>query len=91
MITSRGIGWALAAGLGLGLLAQPAAAEETCSTRANQCDALCAARPPVSPYTSRYDRCAESCQPRWNQCLRSGLWVHLEDDHPGWRERVTPW
>jgi hypothetical protein len=86
------IGWLVVAmGLTLGALAQPAIAEETCSTRASQCDAICAARPPFPPYTSRYDRCAESCQPRWNQCLRTGIWVHLEDAHAGWRERVTPW
>ena len=61
---------------------------ETCTSRANQCDQACAARPTVYPYTSPYDRCAASCQPRWQQCLRTGVWVHLEGRRPGWRERV---
>ena len=86
------VGWLIAAiGMGVGALAQPALADDTCSARAGQCDAICAARPAIPPYTSRYDRCAESCQPRWSQCLRTGLWVHLEDAKAGWREPVSRW
>jgi hypothetical protein len=69
--------------------AEPSAMRETCGTRAAQCEATCAARPRMRPYTSPYDRCSESCEPRWQQCLRTGLWVHLEDSYPGWRERVA--
>lgn len=62
--------------------------QPSCSLRARQCELICAARPQVRPYTSRYDRCYESCEPRWQQCLRTGIWVHLEDAYPGWREQV---
>lgn len=89
------IGWVFAAGLGLASLAGPALAQRvviqsSCSARAGQCAQTCAARPPIFPYTSPYDRCSESCNPRWNQCLRDGIWVHLEDSYAGWRERVAP-
>jgi hypothetical protein len=95
MMTGSRIGWWVAAGLGLGLLAgpamaQPVAVQSSCSARAGQCQTTCASRPPVFPYTSPYDRCSESCGPRWNQCLRDSTWVHLEDQYPGWRERVAP-
>ena len=81
-------GHVFAAAMALATLTAQAAAAETCSSRASQCDQICAARPNARPFNSPYDRCAESCQPRWNQCLRTGIWVHLEDGQPGWRERV---
>lgn len=34
-------------------------------------------------------RCTASCGPRFQKCLVTGTWVHLEDEHPGWHERVS--
>lgn len=85
-MTRFGLGWILA--MPALLLAGAAQAAETCSSRAAQCDQICASRPNGPPYNSTYDRCAASCTPRWQQCLRTGIWVHLEDPAAGWRERV---
>ena len=71
------------------LAAAPAAAMgPSCSLRAKQCEIICSSQPPVRPYDSPYNRCLASCQPRWHQCLRTGIWVHLEDAYPGWHEPV---
>ena len=54
------------------------AAAASCSARRDACEAICTPDRIASYYLGSWERCRTSCEPRWNQCLRTGVWVDLE-------------
>jgi hypothetical protein len=69
-----------------------APAEATsCSSNRASCEVVCTPERIARYYAGSARRCTASCEPRWQQCMRTGIWVHLEDQYPGWNEPVTRW
>jgi hypothetical protein len=63
----------------------------SCSDNRAVCETVCTPERLARYYAGSLRRCTASCEPRWQQCMRTGIWVHLEDQYPGWREPVTRW
>lgn len=78
------------AGLVMMMSAPAAWAAGSCSTGRLQCEAACTADHVARYYSGSSDRCQSSCVPRWNQCLRSGIWVDLEHRTTGTWEEASP-
>ena len=82
--------------LGLGALAAiggsglaPPAQAASCGDRAAECEASCTPAKVARYYFGSERRCTASCEPRLQQCYRTGKWTHLEDYYPGNVERVS--
>ncbi|MBV9078066.1 MAG: hypothetical protein JO048_11340 [Methylobacteriaceae bacterium] len=75
----------LAAALAASATAAPAA---SCSENRDRCEAICTPERVARYYFGGAHRCTASCGPRFQQCLRTGIWVHLEDSQAGFHEPV---
>ena len=65
------------------------AAAEGCSAYRATCEAVCTPQRVSRYYFGSIKRCTASCEPRWQQCLRTGAWADLEYRYSGWWERAT--
>ena len=84
--------WCLAALIGVGASSGPALGASqagSCTGGRAICEAVCTPERLSRYYQGSLALCTASCEPRWQQCLRTGTWVHLEDSYPGWHERVS--
>jgi hypothetical protein len=81
---------ALAVGSALPSLAQTAPVA-SCGERANFCEAVCTPERIRRLYAGSAQWCSASCEPRWQQCLRTRTWVHLEGPRAGLVESVDRW
>ena len=70
----------------LTLLPVAAQASGSCSDHRDVCEAVCTPDRVARFYGGVALRCAASCEPRWNQCLRTGIWADLERRSTGWWE-----
>lgn len=59
-------------------LATPGHAQQSCSTHRAWCEAVCTPAFVGYYYGGLPARCLASCDPRWQACLRTGIWVDLE-------------
>ena len=86
---------AVAAGLVVGSLAVVPAgagqASESCGTYRASCQAVCTPERADRYYAGSAARCSSSCEPRWNQCLRTGWWADIEYLYSGSWERASGW
>jgi hypothetical protein len=71
-------------------IASPAGAAESCLGYKQLCEAACTPARISRFYSDHPPRCSASCEPRFYECVRTGIWVHLEDSRAGWREPVNP-
>ena len=57
-----------------------------CGENRDACVAVCTPERIARYYAGVEARCSASCEPRFQQCLRTGVWMHLEDRYAGWAE-----
>ena len=69
---------ALLATAAVSLPGASASAQMSCSEHREICETICTPDRVARYYFGVARRCTASCEPRWQQCLRSGLWVDLE-------------
>ncbi|MDB5590266.1 hypothetical protein [Enterovirga sp.] len=84
--------WLLAAPIALTALvaASPSEAGQSCTSHRSVCEAACTPAHVARYHFGDVDRCEASCEPRRQQCLRTGIWVDLERRSTGWWEAATP-
>ncbi|WP_375461049.1 hypothetical protein [uncultured Enterovirga sp.] len=68
----------------------PALAQQSCSGHRAVCEATCTPAHVARYHFGNVDRCEASCEPRRQQCLRTGVWVDLERRSTGWSELAVP-
>lgn len=61
-------------------------AQQSCSTHRAWCESVCTPAFVGFYYGGLPARCLASCAPRWQACLRSGIWVDLERQSGGRQE-----
>lgn len=66
-----------------------AGAQQSCSSGRAGCEAVCTPDRVWRYYGGVSERCTASCTPRWQQCLRSGIWVDLERLSTGYGEPAS--
>jgi hypothetical protein len=64
--------------IAFGAAPSPARADGSCFSYWAACNAVCTPQRAATYYAGSVRRCASSCEPRFQQCLRSGLWADLE-------------
>ena len=70
--------------------ASPAFAGASCLQHRAGCQAVCGPERVARYYFGSYVRCTASCEPRFQQCVRSGVWADLERLSTGWYEPAAP-
>lgn len=68
----------------------PASAQQSCGMHRAGCESACTPGLVAHVYAGSLRRCTASCEPRWNECLRTGVWVDLERRSSGSVERAPP-
>ena len=68
----------------------PAAAQTTCGQHRAACESVCTPNRVAGIYAGSYQRCTASCEPRWQECLKTGIWVDLERRSHGGSEYAPP-
>lgn len=76
--------------LAYGAALAPAAARATCGQHRAVCEQICTPQRVAHVYAGSYQRCTASCEPRWQECLKTGLWVDLERRSTGGAEYAPP-
>ncbi len=66
----------------------PADAIQSCSANRTVCESVCTPDRIARYHGGLARRCTASCEPRWQQCLRTGVWVDLERRSSGWWEQA---
>ncbi|TDR94388.1 hypothetical protein [Enterovirga rhinocerotis] len=69
----------------------PAYAQQSCSAHRAACESVCTPNWVSYYYAGSMRRCTASCEPRWQECLRTGTWVDLERRRTGWWEVAKPY
>ena len=82
------LAWAVAA---MALLAATGASAQSCGAGRDICERSCTPERIRDYHAGSERRCTASCAPRYQKCLTTGIWVHLEDERAGWHEPVTRW
>lgn len=80
---------ALAAGLLLATIGIGPVQALTCSTYRASCETACTPAKVTRYYAGSARRCLSSCEPRFQQCIRSGEWADLERLYGGGWEKAT--
>lgn len=86
----RSLGAFVVGALITGTCVAPASAEQSCSTHMAVCESACTPAHVARYHFGNIDRCETSCEPRRQQCLRTGIWVDLERRSTGWWESAVP-
>lgn len=73
-----------------GVAIAPANAQATCGEHRAVCESVCTPQRVSYTYAGSYRRCTASCEPRWQACLRTGVWVDLERRSGGGSEYAPP-
>jgi hypothetical protein len=81
VVLGSGMAWAMVG---------PASAQLSCSEGRAICEATCTPAHVAFYHFGNLDRCEASCEPRRQQCLRTGIWVDLERRSSGWSEVADP-
>lgn len=79
---------ALALALALAVVTATPALAAGCGENREACEAICTPERIAHYYAGVAARCSASCEPRFQLCLRTGIWMHLEDRYAGWAEPV---
>lgn len=92
LIMNRALrGLALGFVVGAALSPAPSQAQATCGEHSDACEAVCTPARVARYHFGSLRRCTASCEPRWQECLRSGIWVDLERLSTGRAELAPPY
>ena len=72
------------------LFAGKADAQMSCGAHRSVCESVCTPDRVAHYYFGSLRRCTDSCEPRWQECLRTGVWVDLERRSSGRTEYAPP-
>lgn len=73
--------------LALAIVSAAPALAAGCGENRDACEAICTPQRIAQYYSGVAARCPASCEPRFQLCLRTGTWTHLEDRYAGWPSR----
>ena len=80
----------LLAVLGAVAATSAARAQMSCGQHRAVCESVCTPERVAYVYAGSGRRCSASCEPRWQMCLKTGVWVDLERRSSGGSEFATP-
>jgi hypothetical protein len=67
-----------------------ARAQMSCGDHRAVCVSACTPSHVARYHFGSLRRCTANCEPRWQECLRSGIWVDLERRSTGGAELAPP-